>query len=126
MAKLEKFPFKIQAIDECTYEMQITLNAEKKQFDLLLSKVLPKLQKARPDVAFNGAEGFKQEVINIPQQYLKLIKVAIRKPYMAVKEEIKADPIELISYHVDSCKFVKQPSGGYNIEVFIWGSYKNK
>lgn len=125
MSKKTDFPFKIQAVNTTDYLMEITLNTDKKQFDMLLHKSLAALSKVKDNVPLADAVD-QPDIIDIPDRYLQLIRVAMRKPYIAVKEVIKDDPIELLDYNVKSCQFKKTKSGGYDIEVLLWGRYKKK
>lgn len=121
--KQEKYEYKIRCINPSDYELKLTLHTENRLLKYIFQKSKQRLARIH-NIQVKGNIDEVNE-IEIPNNYLNLIKTNIYPIYKKQYKIFLEDGIQLLSYTVDKCHF-ERINGEWQIIIIITGVYIDK
>lgn len=119
-----QIPFGFKCISETDYQIKIDLVAKGSLMDTIYRLSRLKYVKQAGKDAPKRIESITK--FSIPPEFLKLIKVSLKRPLRDVEVQVKEDGIDLLSMVVYSANFVKSAEGDWLIGIVVTGQYVDK
>jgi len=121
--KKDKYEWNIKCTTPSDYELTLTLHTTNRLLKYIFQQSKTKLSRSK-QIRFKGSPDELTE-FDIHPNYLKLIKTNINPILKKETKNFKKDGIQLLTYEVISCKFIKNGEK-WDIKVYIEGVYIDK
>lgn len=120
--KKSKYEWDIEAINESDYELKITMHGDNSLLMHIFNMAKRRLKRIKNLDVRGNPDCIEQ--FEVPDNYLKTIKTAIRSQYLHINKTTSADGIALLNYDVSSTKF-KRINDKWDIHILIRGMYSD-
>ena len=120
MARNIDYHFK--CINPADYELVFTMSADKKLFKAIFNASVLKLKKDKNlDIEEHDVNKFE-----VHKNFLNLISTSMKKSVRDVIKQLKQDSIIVVTSKINSCNFVKNKKGDWDITIEYIGTYSDE
>ncbi len=120
----ENMKYKLKVTTPIEYELEITLPCENKLFLKVFNKA--KLAYLRKKGKKVGGDSEKINEFDIPREFLKLIKISLKRPFNCVAKIANHNEVILLDYEVIGAKFRRNDKNDWDICIKMEGKYVDK